>query len=343
MSLPRFFAVLICFSTATLGIQAVAQERTRVDPVWYVPNPGTLDLRAMFERPDEWRRARQHISVFQFTEQHTYQQPTPNVGPNSFDALAAAGAFRRLRAWRIKTAVGVGPVKEFNCRADEELEGAIAGSLEVIRRVQGAGGAVDYLAMDEPFLSGSLPRCGLMPVRTADRIALYVSRLREAQPRTRVGLIEAYPSFSAADFERMLALLAERQAAPAFLHVDIDLLAVRPGRHDLAGDLKRIQRACAAARVPFGVIIWGYNGDANALFTADASRLADRLREVFPTREEMPDQWIFESWSQSRTGLNITPSNLPDDERYTLTNTLVQMLRRFYGGSGPSTGTAVRR
>ncbi len=297
----------------------------------------------MFERPEEWASARELISVFQFAQQHTFRVPPPIVGPNNFEALARTGAFVKLRQWRIKTSIGVGPVKEHNCVGDAALEAVVRDTLDSIAAVQGAGGFVHYLAMDEPFLSGTQPRCGGSLEDVADRVALYVRAVKHTYALTRIGLIEAYPSFNADDFLRMLQLMRARGIPPAFLHLDIDLRAVRPERQDFATDVRQIQSACAAQQIPFGIIIWGYNGDADALFAFDAAQLAAAVRQVFPTWDEMPDQFLFESWSQSSTGQNITPSNLPEDRLYTLTNLLLNMYRRFRGGIGPGIGVAVPR
>jgi hypothetical protein len=318
--------------------------RRRVDPIWYTPNPGSLDLLRMFERPEEWASARGFISVFQFAQQHTFRVPPPIVGPNNFEALARAGAFLKLRQWHIKTSIGVGPVKEHNCVGDGALQGVVRDTLDSIAAVQGAGGFVQYLAMDEPFLSGTQPSCGRRSLDAiADRLAVYEDAVRRVYPTTRIGLIEAYPSFTPNDVARVLQLMRAREISPAFLHLDIDLRAVRPGRQDLTADVRSIQSACEAEDVPFGIIIWGYNGDADALFAYDAAKLAAAVRQIFPAWEDMPDQLLFESWSPSSTGQNITPSNLPDDRPYTLTNLLLEMYRRFRGGIEPSAGVAVPR
>lgn len=334
-------------AVATLSVAVTAQtgERRRPDPVWYTPNPGSLDLRRMFEEPDEWQVARRFVSVFQFTQQHTYRIAPAIVGPNGYEALVRSGAFRRLVEWRIKTAIGVGAVKEFYCTPDESgMNTAIRDALDAISAVRAGGGAVHYLSMDEPFLSGQLPRCGgpeLEP--TADRLARYMTAVQQAYRGVRIGLIEAYPSFGPDAFGRMLQLMRARDVLPAFLHLDIDLWAVRNERRDFAGDLRRIQGICAAEGIPFGVIIWGHDGDSDALFARDAHDLALAVQSAYTSWDEMPDRFIFESWSESSTGLRITPSNLPDTRRYTLTNLLIHTYRRFLAGSGPSAGTAIPR
>ena len=300
----------------------------------------------MFQHPEEWAHVRQLVNVFQFTQQHTFTQPDAVAGVNSYDALVRVDAFRQLSSWGKKTALGLGAVKPFYCTADSSgMDASIAASLQALQAVSQAGGSVSYALMDEPFLSGQFPQCGgpaLEP--TADRLLTYVSAIKSSYPNLKVGLIEAYPSFTPDQFGSMLELLRIRGILPAFLQIDVDLRAVHPPRNDFVNDIKTIRSLCATSRVPFGIILWGYNGDADALFAQDLDVLASAFRQVFPTWKDVPDQLVFESWAESSTGLRITPSNLPEGRAYTLTNILWQTYRRFVGEtSAATTGTAVPR
>ncbi len=315
------------------------------DNIWYVPNPGTLDLRRMFEHPEEWAASRRLIDVFQFTQQHMDEVPDPVVGPNGFQALARDNVFAKLSLWGIKTSIGVGSVKEFYCTADGSgMAEAVNNTLRAVKAVRSARGLVHFLAMDEPFFAGQSDRCGgpaLEP--TADRLQTYITSVQRQYPDVRIGLIEAYPSFNADAFGRMLTLMRERRILPAFVHVDVDLRAVRPSRNDLVLDMRRIQQLCAADNVPFGIILWGYNGDADALFAVDATRLALAFRPAFTEGHSLPDHLIFESWSESTSGLRITPSNLPEHRSYTLTNLMWQLQRLLLAPYEPTGASAVPR
>lgn len=338
--MTRAFAALVLAVILTASAGAAPET----DRVWFAPGPGTLDYLRLFDHPGEWEHARQLTSVFKFYQQHT-QIPAPSiVGPNNYDALARAGAFRLPKQWGKKIAVEVGAVKEFYCTADASgMNEAAGATVASVRAVEAAGGSVAYLALDEPFLSGRAPVCGgpaLEP--TADRLAVYGRIVAQAAPNARIGLIEAYPSFAPDTFGSMLTLLTARGMKPAFLHVDVDIRALRPGRDDFARDMRRIQEICAAQDVPFGFIVWGYNGDADALYAQDATLLAGELADTFRWAQ-MPDQVIFQSWAVSSTGLLITPQNLPEDRPYTHTEILRSAWRRFLGQTGPSSGTAVIR
>ena len=334
---------------AALGVVVVlaacpAARAADDDRVWFAPGPGTLDFIRLFERPAEWRRARALTSVFKFYQQHT-QSPAPAiVGPNSYEALARAGAFRTLKEWGKKIAIEVGAVKEFYCTPDARgMNDAIANTVASVRAVEAAGGVVSYLAMDEPFLAGQAAVCGgpsLTP--TADRLLVYQRAVAQAAPNVAIGLIEAYPSFAPDAFDTMLGLLAARGVKPAFLHVDVDIRALRAGRDDFARDMRRLQTICDGQDVPFGFIVWGYNGDADALYADDAGRLTRELANAFRW-EQMPAHLIFQSWAVSASGLLMTPNNLPEDRPSTHTQILWSEWRRLLGQTAPSSGAAVVR
>jgi hypothetical protein len=332
-------AVVVALGGQTAG----AVLPVNADRIWFTPVPGAVDYRRLFEHPEEWDRARSVIRVFKFYQQHT-QTPAPSiVGPNSYDALVRAGAFRALSKWGIKTALEVGAVKAFWCTPDASgMQASIRATLDSVKAVQDAGGNVAYLAMDEPWVSGRQRACGgpaLEP--TADRLQTYMSAVRAAHQSIRLGLIEAYPFSSAAEVERMLVLLRERGVAPAFLHLDVDWHALKPGQ--FAAEVPRIAATVRARGIPFGIIIWGYNGDADPLFASEAADVANLVAQTFQTWEQMPDQIVFQSWAVSQSGLLITPSLLPEERLYTHTNLLWDLFRRLLGSMGGNTGRAVPR
>src|SRR6478735_7042214 len=190
-------AVAIFASPVIHRVESAAASNTEI---WFSPNPGTLDMLRMFERPEEWATARQLITAFNITQQHTFASGDPIVGPNTYDALVRVDAFRMLVRWRKKLSIGVGAVKEFYCTDDASgMNASIATTLAAVAAVTKAGGEVSYLSMDEPWVSGRSKQCGgpaLEP--TADRVALYMSSVSRTYPAIKIGLIEAYP-FSSAD------------------------------------------------------------------------------------------------------------------------------------------------
>ena len=335
---------LACAAVLAVAPRAQSRSALSVDRIWFSPNPGTLDMLRMFEQPEEWTHARELMNVYNITQQHTFAIPDSIVGPNTYDALVRVDAFRKLVRWRKKLSIGVGSVKEFYCTDDASgMNQSIGNTLDAVAAVTGAGGRVDYLSMDEPWVSGRSKRCGgpaLEP--TADRVALYMSSVARAYPTITIGLIEAYPFSSADAIESMLTLLRMRGVPPAFLHMDVDWHSLRPG--DFVRDMQRLQTVCHSQGIPFGIVITGYNGDADALFAVDASGIAHLIAQTFLRWEDMPDHLMFDSWVESRMGLRITPSNLPETRPYTHTYLLLSIFRYLRGvdGTVPS-GAAVPR
>jgi hypothetical protein len=325
-----------------LGV-ALGTSAAPTDRIWFCPGPGTLDYISLFEHPEQWPRARALFDVFKFYQQHTQMPPAANVGPNSYDALVRAGAFQTLTKWGKKIAIEAGAVKEFYCTPDASgMNTSIQNTLDSIRAVQTAGGIVSYIAMDEPFVSGRSKTCGgpaLEP--TADRVAQYMNAVAAAYPTVKVGLIEAYPFSSATALESAVQLLKARGVTPVFLHMDVDWHLA--GAAAFKRDMAALQAFASAEGIPFGIIITGYNGDADALYAIDVGGIVDLITETFGTWDHMPDQLIFQSWAVTSTGYSITPSNLPDDRPYTHTRMLWDELRRLKGATGNPTGTAIIR
>jgi hypothetical protein len=335
------FTFLLAITLAIPGTSSTLP--VSADRIWFCPGPGTLDYLRLFEHPEEWTRARAVVTVFKFYAQHT-QTPAPAiVGPNTYDALVRAGAFRKLTSWKIKTALEAGAVKEFWCTPDASgMEASIRSTLDAVKAIEDAGGTLAYLAMDEPWVSGRANVCGgpaLEP--TADRVTTYMSAVARAYPRLKIGLIEAYPFSSADAIETMVQLLRARGVLPAFLHMDVDWHALKTG--DFARDMKRLQAFAASQNVPFGIIIVGYNGEADALYAIDAAGIVDLIGDAFQTWDAMPQYFVFQSWVVTATGLFITPSNLPEDQLYTHTNLVWELFRRLRGAAGGNVGTAVPR
>jgi hypothetical protein len=333
-------AVLVIVAAPEPGVSALPVS---ADRIWFSPGPGTVDYLQLFANPEQWARARSVISVFKFYAQHT-QTPAPSiVGPNTYDAFVRTGAFRTLTSWKIKTALEAGSVKEFWCTADASgMEASIRSSLDAIKAIEDAGGHLSYLAMDEPWVSGRARVCGgpaLEP--TADRVATYMSAVARAHPALKIGLIEAYPFSSAEAIETMVQLMRARGVPPAFLHMDVDWHRLPP--NEFARDMRRLQAFAGALNIPFGIIIVGYNGEADPLYTFDVGGLTGLIAETFQTWEAMPQQIIFQSWVVTSTGQFITPSNLPEDRLYTHTNSVWELFRRLRGASGGNIGSAVPR
>jgi hypothetical protein len=169
-----------------------------------------------------------------------------------------------------------------------------------------------------------------------------MASVNRVHPRIAIGLIEAYPFSSAAAIQSMIGLLRARGTVPAFLHMDVDWHALKPG--EFARDMRQLQAFCKSERIPFGIIVTGYNGDADALFAVDVRGLTRLIGETFLRWEEMPDHIMLDSWVVSSGGHNLTPSNLPEDRPYTQTSMLWEIYRYLRGINGmPSSQGAIPR
>jgi hypothetical protein len=83
--------------------------------------------------------------------------------PSDYEALRDVGAFQApAQKCHKDIAVEVGAVKNFCCTPHTSaMRASITETLQVVQRVAAAGGQVNELAMDEPFLAGtSSPECG---------------------------------------------------------------------------------------------------------------------------------------------------------------------------------------
>lgn len=336
---PSALAVFVLLAVVTADSRGVARTDAinpfRPDRIWFAPAPGSLDLLRLFESPEEWPRARFRMDVFKFYHQHTLRDAPAIVGPNRYDALVRADAFRTLMRWGKRIALEAGSVKEFFCTPDDSgMRASVDNTIQGLEAVRAAGGEISYLAMDEPFLAGRSPRCGGPAFEpTADRLRVYMSGVRGAFPGVRIGLIEPYPFFDPDGFETMLRLLRDRGTLPAFVHVDAYLPALQPGRDAFGADMIRIADLAAAHRLDFGIIIWGENGNSDTLYADDARKLAEAVGRTFRAWEVMPDHLVFQSWAESSTGLFIAPTNLPETVRDTHTALLNDLYRAFRAGN----------
>jgi hypothetical protein len=126
-----------------------------------------------------------------------------------------------------------------------------------------------------------------------------------------------------------MRLLRERKIVPAFLHVDINLADIRPDRDALGSDVLQLEDLAHSHGIPFGVIIWGADGDADSQFAAYALNLASEVHRTYRSWDVMPEHLIFQSWATTRTGLFILPANLPETRANTLTAIMNDVYLRF--------------
>ena len=118
----------------------------------FIVRCGTSDFLDLFRQPQLWSSARPKISVLKLGPQQV--DGRRRATKNSFDELSTVGAFRMLRSWDIRLAIEAPAIKKWDCSGKR----ASRYTLEMIRNVEGAGGKVDLLSLDEP-LSAALRAC----------------------------------------------------------------------------------------------------------------------------------------------------------------------------------------
>ena len=244
-------------------------------------------------------------------------------------------AFLKLIRWRKEIALEVASVKGYSCDA---AAGVADLASTIVDRVQADDAWVTWLALDEPFLS-ALFECRIPESRAAALVADFVRRVNARHPKAKIGLIEPYPTFSVDQIARFLRLIDERGVAMAFLHVDVDMVAVRstPGGvpPDVVSDLRALDALATARRIPFGFIVWGNAGASDRdYFESAVNDGIDTLRQAFGEWSRMPDHLIFQSWTADPSGRPIVPPNLPQRTPYTHTF-LLDFGLRCLRGEGP--------
>ncbi|HEX4924045.1 MAG TPA: hypothetical protein VFV50_08160 [Bdellovibrionales bacterium] len=299
-------------------------------PLWLAPNVATADLRSLFTEPQLWPAARARVSALQLYGQMFWEaEQCPTCGPNTFSALVASGAFERLREWNIALAIEFGAVKPGDC----EAEGNEQSMRALLQRVAGVGSRVRYLSLDEPFTAGYHMCGGLKAEAIADSTARFMRRTSEnaralGHEGFEIGLIEAYPSFSADELNWFLQLLYERGTKPSHVHVDFDFWAARNkgiGQAQIAADLKKIQAKARELGIPMGVLYWGHDGDNASAFAGDLLELVSLVNKTLGA----PDRAVVQSWSQTKSGQNLNPPVLTETNPVSLTGLLLKTANGF--------------
>jgi hypothetical protein len=283
------------------------------EQVWFAPNMGSTDYQELFTNPDAWSIARSRIDVFKFYTQNLLPHPCDICRDNILPAFVAVDAFRQLAAWEVAVAVEVGAVKPWGCTSDITF----AAAREVIENVAANGGQVRLLALDEPRVGGEEVvdglGCGYGMEESARETAAFIRRVRSVYPEIVVGDIQAYPHFPVPEIQRWLEALEAAGAAPAFLHMDVDLERVRVEGADVAGALAEMQRFCDEHGITFGVILtsnWRQAGSNQAYYESTMEWIRT-VRDAIGR----PAHAIFQSWQgPAPSGDHEVPVNLPRND-----------------------------
>lgn len=289
----------------------------RAETCWLGPNIGSLDLLALF---DDMRRL-SDVGVLQLYIQHVLDLGP--IGPNTYDALVAKDAFRKLRAAGIALAIEGGAVKPGNCQALDSIQAVTM----AVERVRAAGGEITHYAMDEP-LTAAKDHCQQTQAQTADYTANFITHARSLGVQS-VGWIEAWPHIALDAQKLFLKQLTDRGAKPSFWHLDIDWRrAVKEGKSARAFILDAAAVAKAAG-IPLGVILISDVDPVptDAAWVTNVHRVTRQLHAI-----HAPDHLIVQSWTTRTGGVQDVPYNLHEPG---LLTSLADVVAVFDAGPPP--------
>ncbi len=239
----------------------------------------------LFAPDAPWSEAAAHVDVFKIY---------PQFATQSSDAQLAA-VINGLKARQI--ALGL----EFGFLGDHALCGKIEGHCgeaidTVARRIQGLGGDIAYLAMDEPLWFGHVVNRRDIPQATIAEVAQDVARqvaiLRRYFPAVKIGDIEPVGDRGApSDYLAEIDIwMTEYETATGhnldFFHADMTW-----GARSVK-ELQDLARLVHGRKIAFGVI---YNGSPKDATDVDWTRAAMR-HAIEVERSLIPDQAILQTW-----------------------------------------------
>jgi hypothetical protein len=164
----------------------------------------------------------------------------------------------QLRAWNITLELEVGAVKPWGKTGDETFKKQKASW----DRIQGLGGKIASLAMDEPL------SCGRREIKKPDdyaatETARFIGLVQHNYPDFKIIEIEPYPSIPLADHEKWIRLLQqklrEQNLKPlAAYRLDVDWLNFTARHVGSWDEVKRIEEDCHTVGYPFSLIYTGF-------------------------------------------------------------------------------------
>lgn len=316
------------------GSGMAAQRRP---DLWIMPPPWPGDGRCLWEmvtRESEWREARKLIAGIGYW---------PWLLNQHFTDERLRTIFQRIRAWG--TGFGLeGPVyKGPNWGYDSQpldARSAFEQNLTFIRRFERAGmPPVRWFAFDEPVYAARhvAPRHADAAERLrhgAQETARFVTLMRGAFPKARLGDVEPYPALTVEEITGAVTAVQsicrnERVRGLDFVRLDVDWWLFASGNGSWEG-VRRIEDFCRRNRLAFSLIYWASNEPrlpsperSNPLVWRDA---VVRQAEEYARAGGRPDQTVLESW------LHVPQHAVPETDPTTFTASLIalhQALGRF--------------
>ncbi len=343
------FLLLVLFLVSCTKEQATfpaTQPPSELPELWFSPNLASRDYLQLFTQPASWENSRRDISVFKFYVENIvpgiYCDQCEN---NTFERLASAGAFSKLRQWNITIAMETGAVKHFMCaqHPGKPFLFSARQTIDVLQLLEKHNTSVTYIAMDEPIIGGvqviNGESCNFTLEQTADAVASYHHRVLEQFPSSEIGDIEAYPlidrstaNTTAFQIQKWIQLLEEREVHLAFFHLDVNMEAVEAWGAPFTTDIKTLKNFFKTRQIPFGIIItanhWRAQNDEE--YVKDSYLFAKKIKAL----HIKPDHIIVQSWYDAG-GKRQLPHNLPENKTSTHTNLVLAIHALFADSALP--------
>ncbi len=291
--------------------------------VWFGPLPpmqerpsrpfiGAPDFMDLFHPEAPWEQAASHVQVFKLYGEW--------ISGDATDAQLQQ-VFADLKRRGIAVDVDEGPLSATpECGSGVEGFAGINEGLHIAQRVKAAGGTINLIDMDEPFVNASIysgpNACHWPAEKVAQGVYEYVKTMEKQFPGIIIGTSEPFlKGMKTEDLENYFE--AYHQVSGAyfpFYHLDLDYTI--PEWPQIA---KELEAYCRARGIDFGIY---YLGDWDA--TSDENWLAqagERVKTYELKFGGKPDHVIFQSWTDH------PDYSLPETKAYTYTNFVDQYFK----------------
>jgi hypothetical protein len=318
MKVPPLLTTLVA-ALATIASAAAASPLVWFSPSFSLPDGshiGSVDNLRLFDPGAPWASARSRVQVF--------KMPTHAIVHMDDTTLTAILSY--LRVHRIAFAVEYGPLSfTDSCGRGVESFQPPAQPRALAERVKRLGGAIAYIAMDEPLFYGHYfdgrNACHWPITQVAQDAAQNIAQIRAVFPRVIVGDTEPPnsirdPNWLAATRVWIEAFHRDYGAPLAFFHDDM------VWRMPISARTPQLVSLLRQENVRFGVI---FNSDGQV---GSDGEWSDSVKQnVIAYRQSSlpePDDVIFQSWKPYPTHV------LPESEPAALT----YIVNWYFAGGG---------
>ncbi len=300
-------------------LSACAAPALAAPEVWMIPpsHSGGACLRELFEQPAAWKQTRRSVKWLGYADHQLNRQ---------FTDEELGKWLPMLRRWGVKLAIEVGAVKPWGDTGAKCFEA----QRPMWDRFQRLGATIGAIALDEPLccVRNDLKKPDAYAV---EETAQFIALVREHYPGMLVGDIEPYPFASEPDLERWIDALQARLKELGvrgmdFFRLDVDWVSFDLAHKGSWQDVKKLEDACRARKLPFSLILWASDwphkqragtADAGTWHQSCLKQLAD-----YAAVGGKPDQIVVESW------IDTPARSVPETQADTFAYSVLDIARR---------------